>query len=216
MGENLGDPQVLEFGANVPRAPFGGDPAGGALPRRDESVPRRFAAGDELAAREIRDRIDRILAFRAFSIPAEDRRDLRQEVITQVFQAVRRDGFDFQQGFWGFVETVVTRRVIDWRRSRRTVVELDPGLSDRGESAVDGLIVREQVSLGRAVLERLDAKCRDLIARHAVEGLPYRQIAVEQGISEGALRVQLHRCVKRARTLLQAMLGARLRVETSS
>jgi len=199
--------RVLESPGHVPPLPSRSGPAGGAPSRRDDALPRRFAAGDDAAAREVHARVDRILAFRGYGVPAVDRRDLRQDVIAQVFQAVQRDEFDFEQGFWGFVETVATRRVIDWLRARRTVVELDPELTDHGASAVDGLIAREQASLGRAVLARLDEKCRDLITRHAREGLAYREIASVLGVSEGALRVQLHRCVKRARVLLQEMLA---------
>jgi RNA polymerase sigma-70 factor (ECF subfamily) len=177
------------------------EPAG--RPATTDDVPRRFAAGDEEAARVVAARVERIVAFRGFGVPPEDRRDIRQDVVMQVLLAVRREGFDFGQGFWGFVETVAARRVIDWLRARRPVEELDPDRPDPAAGTVeDRLLAREREARGRAVIARLDDRCRELIARHAGQGQSYRDIAAALGVSEGALRVQLHRCVKRAREML--------------
>lgn len=179
---------------------------------RDGDLARRFAAGDEIAAGQVGARVDRILSFRGFGVPAEERRDLRQDVVIQVLRAVRRDAFDFSQGFWGFVETVASRRIIDWLRARRPLVELDERadeLSDRSPAADEALAAREQLALGRAVLAQLDGRCRDLIARYVRRGESYRVMAGDLGVSEGALRVQLHRCVKRARALVQEIASTR-------
>lgn len=188
--------------AIVPPSPSAPEPAAPTAGR--DHLPRRFAAGDDEAARVVAARVDRILAFRGFGVPPEDRRDIRQDVVMQALLAVRREGFDFGQGFWGFLETVTARRVIDWLRARRPVEELDLERPDPAAgTAEDDLMARERVARGRSVLARLDAKCRELIARHGAEGQSYRDIAAAWGVSEGALRVQLHRCVKRARQMLQ-------------
>lgn len=186
--------------------------AGIAGQQRDSDLARRFAAGDEIAAGQVAARVDRILSFRGFGVPAEERRDLRQDVVIQVLQAVRRERFEFNQGFWGFVETVASRRIIDWLRARRPLVALDEGaaaLSDRSLAADEALAAREQVALGRAVLARLDERCRDLMARYVRREQGYRVLAEDLGVSEGALRVQLHRCVKQARALVREMASTR-------
>jgi hypothetical protein len=74
---------------------------------------RRFVAGEPEATREALARIARMLAFRGYAIPAEERRDLAQEVATQVWLAAGRPEFDAERGFWGFVEVVAARRCID-------------------------------------------------------------------------------------------------------
>ena len=183
------------------------DPDEGAVARRDESIPRRLAAGDEEAAALVRDRIGRVVSFRGFGISAEDRRDIQQDVVAQVWQAVRQPTFNFQLGFWGFVETVTARRCIDWLRSRRPQSDVEGDIPDRTGSALDALLAQEHVELAHAALARLDRECRDLVYLHAGMQKSYREIAELLDATEGALRVRLHRCVRQAREALQALMS---------
>ena len=186
------------------------DPDDGSVVRRDESIPRRLAAGDEEAATLVRERIGRVLSFRGFGIPAEDRRDIQQDVMAQVWQAVRQPTFDFQLGFWGFVETVTARRCIDWLRTTRPQIRLEADLPDRAGHALDALLAREHVELAHAAIARLDRGCRDLVYLHAGMQKSYREIGELLGATEGALRVRLHRCVGQAREALRALMATRV------
>lgn len=152
-------------------------------------------------------RIGRILSFRGFGIPHEDRRDIQQDVMAQVWQAVRRPTFDFQSGFWGFVETVTARRCIDWLRAARPHVGVEADLPDRGEGALDALLAREHVAMAYAAIAQLGRECRDLIYLHAGLQRSYREMAGILGVTEGALRVRLHRCVRQAREALRALVS---------
>ncbi len=80
-------------------------------------MARAFATGDPAAVETVRARVDKILAFRGYGIPREDRKDLEQEVMVQLWRSVGRESFQTGAGFWGFVEVVSTRRCIDWLRS---------------------------------------------------------------------------------------------------
>ena len=75
--------------------------------------------GEAAAVDHVRARVRKILAFKRLRIPDQDRDDLEQEIMTEVWQAVNRPEFDFTAGFWGFVEIVTSRRCIDWLRSRK-------------------------------------------------------------------------------------------------
>ena len=177
-------------------------------PVGDDALPRRIAVGDEAALRQVRDRVGRIIAFRGFGMPQEDRRDLQQDVVTQIWEAVRRPDFDFGRGFWGFVEVVTARRCIDWLRGRRWTEDIeDSPHADAGRTPLESVLARERVELAHLVLARLDRGCRDLIYMHAGMNRTYREIAQLVGGTEGALRVRLHRCVKRARTLIEQIAG---------
>ncbi|MEW6323627.1 MAG: sigma-70 family RNA polymerase sigma factor [Acidobacteriota bacterium] len=132
--------------------------------------------------------------------------DIQQDVAAQVWQAVRRPGFDFAAGFWGFVEVVTTRRCIDWLRRRRPVDPLDTELPGPTADPLDAAIARERSELAHEALGRLDPACRQLLYLHAVVARSYREIGEIMGKSEGALRVQLHRCVKRAREVLRGLV----------
>ena len=178
---------------------------GGSRPRRDGTLARQFAAGDEQAAAVVLERAGRIVGFRGFGIPREDRRDIQQQVVTEAWRATQRPDFDFEEGFWGFVETIAARRCIDWMRAERPRATLDPEWRDRGRDPLAALLSHERVELARAAVARLDQACRDLIDQHAGQQKTYREIAEIVGDSEGALRVRLHRCVKQARAMLEAL-----------
>ncbi len=171
-------------------------------------IVRLIREEDSAATREVLRRVRRILAFRGYGIPSEDRRELEQIVVTQIWHAVCRPDFD-QAGFWGFVEVVVARRCIDWLRRRKTETRLedagdfaDPSLSPLGD-----LLRREKVALAKQTLAQLPEGCRQLIELVAEQGKTYRQAATILGRSEGALRVQMYRCIREARGLLAEILN---------
>jgi DNA-directed RNA polymerase specialized sigma24 family protein len=85
----------------------------------EAEVGRAFCRGRPEAVNEVRQRVERIVAFRGYRIPTEEKRDLVQEVMTQLWSAVNRADFDAGGGFWGFVEVVTARRCVDWLRRRR-------------------------------------------------------------------------------------------------
>ncbi len=135
----------------------------------------------------------------------EERQDVEQEVMTQVWQAANRPDTDLGPRFWGFVEVVTARRSIDWLRTRRRHGELDPKLVDSGASPLDSAMSSEQKELSAAVLQHLPEPCRELIHLQIGQEKSYREISALLGKSEGALRVQMHRCVQRAREIVTEM-----------
>lgn len=165
-----------------------------------------FRLGETGALQEVRRRVQRILAFRGYRIPREDRRDLEQVVMTQLWQAARDPRTDLTIGFWAFVETVTARRAIDWLRVHREHAALDPRTADRSNPLADTL-AKERTELLQMAVANLPEECRRLIELHLGEGKSYREISQLLPRSEGALRVQMYRCLRRARELL-AGLGA--------
>jgi RNA polymerase sigma-70 factor (ECF subfamily) len=168
-----------------------------------EAVARAFRAGRSAAVREVGERIARIVSYRGLRIPVQDRGDIEQEVMSQIWQAANRPSFDPAGGFWAFVELVTTRRCIDWLRLQKVVVEIDQGMTDNHSGPLDETLDRERVRLGRAALAELAAPCRQLIYQHAGLGRSYAEIAQLTGKSEGALRVQMHRCLQRAQEAVE-------------
>lgn len=167
----------------------------------EQDLARALLEGSPDAVQQIRQRVRKIVGFRGYRVPAEDRNDLEQEVMTQIWQAVNRSGFDGQKSFWGFVEVVAARRCIDWLRSRRREVDLDENLAADDDS-LDSAIAGERLRLARGALAQLGQPCRELVHLHVGLGKPYRELARLLGKSEGALRVQMHRCIREARRAL--------------
>lgn len=167
-----------------------------------EAVAIAFRRGTPEAVRAVRRRVRKIVWFRGYGIPEDDKKDLEQEVMTQVWQAANRPGFDAGSRFWGFVEVVTARRCIDWRRSqvaRSRETTLDENLPEPAGGPLRVTLDRERTGRAQAVLAQLAKPCRDLIYLHFAEGKSYAELSTVLGKSEGALRVQMHRCIARAR-----------------
>lgn len=167
----------------------------------------RLRRGEPEAVVEVRKRVARILRHGALALPPEAREDLEQEVMADLWQAVNRRGFDAHLGFWGFVEVVTSRRCIDWLRGHREQAVLPAGLEAPGRGPLGHLVEKERTALAREVLGRLRGSCRELILLRLRDDLGYGEIARRLGKSEGALRIQMYRCVRAARRLLRR-LGA--------
>ena len=151
------------------------------------------------------------MGFRGYRMPAADKKDLEQEIMTQLWQAVSRSSFDAGEQFWGFVEVVTARRCIDWARGRYVKgreVELDESQPAIGPGPLGTTLAQERLELAHAALAQLAKPCRDLIYLHVGLGKSYSELAEQFNKSEGALRVQMHRCIARARQLLKPGEGA--------
>lgn len=168
-----------------------------------ETWARRLRRGEPRAVEEVRHRVARILAHGGLAIPDQERDDLEQEVMAEIWQAVNRSRFDFSAGFWGFVEVVTSRRCIDWLRTRREKLPLPEEVVSPHRGPLRQTLERERSDLGSEVLSALDPPCRELITLRLRDDLSYAEIARATGKTEGALRIQLYRCIRRAREVLQ-------------
>jgi RNA polymerase sigma factor (sigma-70 family) len=172
-----------------------------------ETWARRLQRGDPAAVREVRRRVTRILAHSGLAVPEDERDDLEQDVMTDVWQAVNRSHFDVSAGFWGFVELVTSRRSIDWLRARREKRSLPEEITSPVTGPLGRALERERSELASEVLTALDPQCRELITLRLRDDLSYREIARTTGKTEGALRVQLYRCVRQARRIWERLRG---------
>lgn len=173
-----------------------------------EEYGQGLRRGDPEAVRHVRERVRRILSHRRFGISHHEREDLEQEVMAELWRSVNRPGFDFTAGFWGFVEMVVSRRCIDWIRSKRGVVTVVADIQDQGKDPLDEVLDAERSELAERIVQALEPTCRGLIKMRFHNGMSYSEIARVLGKSEAALRVQLHRCIRSAQGLLAEYLPA--------
>lgn len=174
-----------------------------------EALARRLKLGRPEAVQEVRRRVQRIVAYSGLAIPRQERDDLEQEVMADIWRAVNGPRFDFSAGFWGFVEVVTSRRSIDWLRSRRDKITLAEELESPAQGPLGDALEQERAELASEVLAALDSRCRELIGLRLRDELSYAEIARALGESEGTLRVQLYRCVGRARQLVKRIDRAR-------
>ena len=170
--------------------------------RVEGTLGRQFLARDAGAVARTREMVARIVRFHGYMIPAADRDDLVQEVMLQIWEALRKPAFDFSGRFESFVQVVAARRCIDWMRTRKPVSAINPAIPHDSPGPLDKLMQHERRALAREALSRLKESCRELIRLHVGEKLPYARIAERTGRSEGALRFQMYECIRQARQIL--------------
>lgn len=179
---------------------------------RKVPLVKALRSGSAEAVAEVRERIRRIVRFRGYRIPRDEQKELEQEIVVQVWQAVNRSSFDPHAGFWGFVEVVTARRCIDWLRRQRPESALEADFSSTPDGRPGPLgttLDHERTQLAYAALAQLGKACRDLIYLHVGMGRSYKEIGTLLGKSEGALRVQMYRCVREARRIVEQLASPR-------
>lgn len=75
--------------------------------------------------------------------------------------------------------------------------------SDTPDS-LDALIARERIDLLADALIALPPRCREIVIRHKVQGLPQKAVAAELGLSERTVETQVRNGVARCHAYLQA------------
>jgi RNA polymerase sigma factor (sigma-70 family) len=169
----------------------------------DDQLVREFLLGRTRAVMHVEAWIRRVVRFRGYYVRYQDRRDLVQQVLLELCEALARPEFVLTSGFAPFVRSLAHRRCVDWIRHRRAPGPLDKAIPSVALSPDEKLLERELAELARGILEKLQEPCRDLIRLHVMETLSYRQIAEKLGRSEGALRTQMCECLKTAREILR-------------
>src|SRR4029079_7047174 len=127
-------------------------------------------------------------------IPRADIDDLVQEVFLTAWQRMGelRDTAAF--GAWGV--TIARRRAVDYIRRTPQRVELPPTLSTYDVDRSDALRVL-------AVIRTLPDAYRETLTLRLVEGMTGPEIATATGLTEGSVRVNLHRGMKQLRERLE-------------
>jgi RNA polymerase sigma factor (sigma-70 family) len=173
---------------------------------QDRAWLDRFVGGESDAVTQVTAIARRVVAEHAYSIPYDERQDIVQETVLHVYRAVTRTGFELRQELEAIVRSITYRRCIDWKRTRRITVPLEPTVHDRASKRSDDVLLdKETLARGRQVLDRLGDSCRQLIRLRACQELTYRAIAQRLDRSEGALRNQMYKCLRRARALLDEL-----------
>ena len=155
--------------------------------------------GDAAAYRCLLDELAPVLrgmaarSFARFGLGVADVEDVVQETLLAVH--LKRHTWSEQLPLLPWVFAIAQNKLIDSlrRRGRRVHVPID----DLSEVlAVDTeATIANSVDADR-VLARLEGRDRDIVHSISIEGASTRQVAERLGMSEGAVRVALHRALK--------------------
>lgn len=174
-------------------------------PELDDTTPAgRFARGEPEAVAAAGALIGKVVRYRGYYIPFDERPDVIQETILELVRAVKGRGFVAEEDFNAFIRTVAYRRCVDWTRQATRRARVDPSLRKLIQPD-DTLLVREKRELAAEIFSKLKEPCRELLALRVGRGLTYAQMALLLGRSEGALRTQSYSCLKQARVILNRL-----------
>jgi RNA polymerase sigma-70 factor (ECF subfamily) len=165
----------------------------------------RAQAGDEAAYREalrrIAVRLRSYLRRRMQSLP-DDLEDLVQETLLALH--LQRGTYDTALPVSAWVLAIARHKLVDlWRRRGR-----QESLHDPIDDVDEGLLVRSEPEAGAArdlsvLLAELSPAQRDAILLTKIEGLSVAEASARTGASESAIKVQVHRGLKKLAALVQ-------------
>jgi RNA polymerase sigma factor (sigma-70 family) len=174
----------------------------------ESGLSTRLLEGDHAAIAIVRSWVTSGLArFRARL--REDLEDLEQEVLLGLLESLAAERFRGESRFETYVRSYVRFKCIDRLRAagRRDFVELEDDLvGDAEPSPLDALTQREAAKLTRLVLADLPDQCL-MLWEMIADGLSYREMSAATGLSEGAIRVRVHRCRQRALEVRRQLLS---------
>jgi RNA polymerase sigma-70 factor (ECF subfamily) len=131
--------------------------------------------------------------FAQYGLGPEEVEDVVQETLLAVH--LKRQTWDEHQPLLPWVRAIARNKLIDnlRRRGRRVHVPID--------DVIDALAVDEEPALSNGVdaarvLASLNGRQREIVQAISIEGATARQVAERLGMTEGAVRVALHRALK--------------------
>ena len=143
---------------------------------------------------------------------AADWPDLLQDVRLEVLRLLRASSWRGEARLKTYVWRVTGHTCLDALRRHRRRPEGEPadaalGLRSPDPSPLDRVLDHDRSRVLLTALEAVPAECRQIWER-ILRGLGYREIGLELGVSEGALRVRAHRCRKQAADALAGNAAA--------
>ena len=154
------------------------------------------------------DRVYRHIYYRIGNVV--DTEDLTQQVFLKAWQAIRRYK-KTSSPFLAWLIRISHNLVVDFYRSKKVHLNLNHDLRDEDqESNPEQLTeVRFGQARIRAAIMQLPGEQQQVILMRFIEDFPFTDIASSLGKSEGAIRVILHRALKKLRGILVNVEGER-------
>ena len=143
-----------------------------------------------------------------------DAEDLVQDVFLQALP--RLNSLRDVSRFGGWLAAIARNRAVDFLRQSRPVIEFDEGLHEVGRNIhpanqadhSEAIVVLEAI-------RSLPSSYRETLILRLVEGMTGPEIAVRTGLTEGSVRVNLHRGMQQLREVLGKKPEARSLGESS-
>lgn len=185
---------------------FLSEPAPESSVQQDRHLAERLLRGEEMAVAQVRRWVRRATArYRRFV--TNDLDDLEQDVLVSLIGTLEESSFRFESRLETYVSRMAHYRCIDRMRaaSQRQWIDIeDLDLTEERANAAHQLESRQAVVLSLRIAAALPAACRELWEM-IHNGLSYREMAEQTGVSAGTLRVRVLRCRRKAKELRKSL-----------
>lgn len=164
------------------------------VPSAEEELAARFVRGEPGAVVCVARWAGRSVRFEASWIRPEDRADVVQNALIDLWRALRAPDFRVAASLRAVVRRVAIARAIDWSRKRRDESALPADLPATSPDAGARLLRRTRRRVLRRALLSLRGDDLELLRLRYVVGLGYAEISVRLGRSQATLRGRMCDC----------------------
>lgn len=192
--------------------------------RPDDELIARLRAGDADASIQLMKRywVPLLSTARRFLRNEEDARDAVQDAFIRAHQAI--DGFEGGSTLSTWLHRILINGCLMKLRSRRrrpeeSIEDLLPRFQEDGhevsnnllwsDGLTDELCRKETCRLVRKLIDQLPETYRTVLLLRDLREIDTRDVAVQLGITENAVKIRLHRARQALRTLLAPHLANR-------
>ncbi len=165
---------------------------------------RSALAGDEVAYRTLFEELSQAMraqvtaALRRTGQGNADIEDIVQEVLLAVH--LKRRSWDSARPFAPWVRAVTHYKLVDTLRRKRVHVPI----GELGDTLPERNVPNEDLGDAERLMTRLPVRQQQIVRSLSIEGRSPAGVANELGMSEGALRVALHRALKQLAKLYRS------------
>ena len=180
-------------------------------PEKDiDRLVKRAVSGDAAAFGELYDiHVDQIYRHIYYRVGnTGDAEDLTQQVFIQAWHAIGRYRKK-SVPFAAWLMTISRNLVIDFYRARKEKVSLDDDYKAASQEPGPELLAEIESERQKLIetITKLPEDHRQVIIMRFIEDYSYEEIAAALKKSEGAIRVTLHRALKKMRDLMEGRGG---------
>lgn len=129
--------------------------------------------------------------------------DLVQDSFLRVLRY--RDSFQGTARFSTWLYRIVTNVCLDHLKARGREAEGLRELADTPTEGWSGTGPSDRLLATRQALQRLSRDKRELLVRARLRGVGYAELARVAGVSQGAVRVRVHRALRELRSILESL-----------
>lgn len=180
-------------------------------PEKDiDRLVQRAVNGDVAAFGELYDiHVDQIYRHIYYRVGnTADAEDLTQQVFIKAWHAIKRyRRKSVPLAAW--LMTISRNLVIDFYRARKEKISLDDDYKEASKEPGPELLAEIEMERRELIetITRLPEEYRQVIIMRFIEDFSYEEIAAALNKSEGAIRVTLHRALKKMRDLMEERSG---------